>query len=79
MQPHKKHKYDNGYLSYMLRLWRKRDRNGKQVWCASLQEPGSCHTESFEDANAMFAYLLTKLGVEESGEFAQQAQWEQQG
>jgi len=34
------------------------------VWCASLEEPGSHVTESFEDTNALFAYLLTKLGIE---------------
>jgi len=59
---------DTGYLSYMLRMWSKRDGNGKQVWCASLEEPGSRHTERFEDANAMFAFLQGKLGIEQSGE-----------
>src|SRR5689334_5464649 len=42
---------DTNYHSYMLRMWRTRDGNGKQVWCASLQEPGSYHTESFGDAD----------------------------
>jgi hypothetical protein len=74
-------KTDTEYMSYMLRMWRKRDGNGKQMWCASLEEPGSRHAESFEDANAMFAFLLRKLGITDPGELAQpdkQPQWEQQ-
>ena len=73
---HPQKKTDTGYLSYMLRMWRKRDGNGKAVWCASLQEPGSRHTESFEDTNAMFTFLQGKLGIEneQSGELAQQEQ-----
>ena len=59
---------DTGYVSYMLRMWSKRDSNGKQVWCASLEEPGSRRTERFEDANAMFAFLRRKLGTGQPGE-----------
>ena len=33
-----------GYLSYMLRMWLRRDSNGEPVWSASLQEPGSHRT-----------------------------------
>jgi hypothetical protein len=62
MHPHQES--DTGYLSYMLRMWRKRDCNGKQMWCVSLEEPGSHHTQRFNDANAMFAFLRTKLGLE---------------
>jgi hypothetical protein len=72
MHSQKKHEYENGYVSYMLRMWRKKDSKGKQVWCASLEEPGSRITESFEDTNAMFAYLLTKLGIEDPDDHAQQ-------
>ena len=61
---HAKDKSDVGYLSYMLRMWSKRDSQGKQVWCASLQEPGSRRTVSFEDTDVMFAYLQRKLGIE---------------
>lgn len=70
-----------GYMSYMLRMWRKRDSNGQAVWCASLEEPGSRHTESFADASALFAFLQSQLGIEKPGEHTQgeqQAQWEQQ-
>ena len=59
---------DSGYLSYMLRMWRIRDCNGKAVWCASLEEPGSHHTENFGDADAMFAFLQSQLGIEKPGE-----------
>jgi hypothetical protein len=73
---------DSRYLSYMLRMWRKRDGNGQPVWCATLEEPGSHHTESFGDADALFAFLQSRLGIEMPGDHAkqkQQAQWEQQG
>jgi hypothetical protein len=81
---HPQKQSNSGYLSYMLRMWRKRDGNGKAVWCASLEEPGSRHTEIFEDTNAMFAFLQSQLGTEHDkpGEHAQgeqEAQWEQQG
>jgi hypothetical protein len=79
---HSQNKSDTGYMSYMLRLWRKRDGNGKAVWCASLEEPGSRHTEIFDDANAMFAFLQRQMGIDEIGEIsqpAQQARWEPQG
>ncbi len=75
------------YLSYMLRIWRKRDGGGKPVWCASLEEPGSRHTESFGDVSALFSYLQLQLGVADQGEHAHpelrtpqglQAQQEQQ-
>ena len=78
-------KSDAGYQSYMIRMWRKWDSQGKPMWCASLQEPGSRHTESFENANALFAYLRRQLGMEEPTEHPppqpqreQPARWEQQ-
>jgi hypothetical protein len=60
--------HNTNYQSYMLRMWGKRDGNGKQVWTASLEEPGSHHIMSFEDPNALFAFLLSKLGIVEPGE-----------
>jgi hypothetical protein len=69
--------FDAGYQSYMLRMWRKRDSNGKPVWCASLEEPGSRHTESFGDASALFAFLQGRLGIEKPCEHAPQEQREQ--
>src|SRR5689334_9878978 len=53
---------DTGYLSYLLRLWRRRDGSGQVVWCASLEEPGSHHTESFGDPDALFTFLQSRLG-----------------
>jgi len=55
---------DRVYLSYMLRMWCRRDSNGELVWCASLEEPGSRHTESFGDIGALFAFLHRRLGLE---------------
>ena len=71
---HSQSKPGSDYLSYMLRLWHKRDSNGKQVWCASLEEPGSHLIERFEDSSALFAYLQSKLGIEEPNESAQREQ-----
>ena len=59
---------DSGYLSYMLRMWRTKDVNGKTVWCASLDVPGSHLTQSFGDTDAMFAFLQSQLGIEKHGE-----------
>ena len=64
------------YLSYMLRLWHTRDSNGEAVWRASLEEPGSHHTESFGDTDAMFTFLQSQLGTEKSGDHAQLEQRE---
>jgi hypothetical protein len=50
------------YLSYLLRLWRKRDDQGRSVWCASLEEPGSHQTVRFRDVPALFDFLRTQLG-----------------
>ena len=52
------------YLSYMLRIWRKRNGEGKLVWCASLEEPGSHRTESFGDMTTMFMFLQSRVGLE---------------
>ena len=62
------------YLSYMLRMWRKRDGNGKPVWCASLEEPSSRLTESFGDADEMFKFLQSQLDIEKPGDHAQHEQ-----
>ena len=68
--------HETRYLSYMLRMWRKRDGNGKPVWCASLEEPGSRHIESFGDVGALFMFLQSRLGIEKHGDHAQQEQQE---
>ncbi|MEO6457161.1 MAG: hypothetical protein ABIO92_02645 [Chloroflexia bacterium] len=69
---------DPNYLSYLLRLWRTRDDNGKPVWCASLEEPGSHLTESFADVGGMYSFLQDQLDIEQPGEDARQEQKEQQ-
>lgn len=65
------------YLSYMLRLWLKMDGNGRPVWCASLEEPGSHHTESFGDTVSLFVFLQSRLGIKTPEDYAQQKQGEQ--
>jgi hypothetical protein len=67
---HPQEEFDSGYLSYMLRMWRRRDSNGERVWCASLEEPGSRHTESFGEIGALFAFLQRRLGLEIDAEKA---------
>ena len=62
------------YLSYLLRLWRKRDDQGRPVSCASLEEPGSHHTVRFKDLTALFAFLQTQLGSATAEGPAQEAQ-----
>jgi hypothetical protein len=58
---------DTRYLSFMLRMWRKRDGAGQPVWCASLEEPGSHHTASFGDMHTMCAFLQSRLGLAPQG------------
>jgi hypothetical protein len=65
---------DTGYLSYMLRMWLRRDSKGEQVWCASLQEPGTRNTENFGDIGAMFSFLNGRLGAELHAVAAQEEQ-----
>ena len=62
------------YLSYLLRLWRKRDDQGQPVWCASLEEPGSHQTVRFRDLPALFAFLQTQLGSATPGGLVQEEQ-----
>ena len=56
---------DPHYVSYMLRMWRKRDENGRPMWCASLEEPGSHRMEGFADSDALFSFLQRRLNGEE--------------
>jgi hypothetical protein len=63
---------DSGYLSYMLRMWLRRDSKGERVWSASLQEPGSRHMENFSEISAMFSYLQNRLDAEIAGVARQQ-------
>ena len=63
---------DTGYLSYMLRIWRKRDGQGQLVWCASLEEPGSHQMASFGDLRDMCAFLQSRVGLAPQGEPARQ-------
>jgi hypothetical protein len=68
---HSQESSDTAYLSYMLRMWLKRDGNGELVWCASLEEPGSRHTESFGDIGTMFSFIQSRLEIEMNSESTQ--------
>lgn len=66
------HDHETGYLSYMLRLWRKRDGAGRLVWCASLEEPGSHQTAWFRDLGTLLAFLQGRLERAPLGERVQE-------
>lgn len=55
------------YLSYLLRLWRKTDGQGRPGWCASLETPGSHQTARFRDLPTLFAFLQAQLGSAPEG------------
>jgi hypothetical protein len=57
------------YLSYLLRLWRVRER-GPPAWRASLQRPGSGERASFATLDDLFAYLREQTGVRSDAEHA---------
>ena len=50
------------YLSYLLRLWRVRER-GTSVWRGSLQSPQSGERVSFATLDELLAYLWDKMGL----------------
>lgn len=64
---HQHDESDTCYLSYMLRMWLRRDSKGELVWSASLEAPGSRQTESFGDIGAMFSFLQSRMDTETLG------------
>lgn len=44
------------YFAYLLRLWQT-NRDGKPVWWASLEVPGTHQQFAFTDLQALFAFL----------------------
>ena len=55
------------YLSYMLRMWRARERGmpywRMPVWRASLQSPQTGERMGFATLDALFAFLREQTGV----------------
>jgi hypothetical protein len=49
------------YLSYLLRLWRARER-GRPVWRASLQSPHTGERVSFRTLDELCAFLRRQSG-----------------
>lgn len=45
------------YLSYLLRLWCARDGEGRRVWRATAQMPGTSVSHTFSDLEALIAFL----------------------
>jgi hypothetical protein len=62
---------DTHYLSYMLRMWCTRDSKGQPLWRASLEEPGNHQRASFGDVRSLFAFLQSRVGVEQNRDTAQ--------
>ncbi len=58
---------ETGYISYLLRMWLRRDSDGRLVWFALLEEPGTRHTESFGDVAGMFLFLQTRMDANTPG------------
>lgn len=53
-----------GYQSYLLRLWESKEE-GKHVWRASLEIPGTGERQGFPTLQAMFAFLEEQTGAAE--------------
>lgn len=70
---HSQEDSDTRYLSYMLRMWLRRNSHGEPVWSASLEEPGSRHTENFGEIGEMFSFLQVRLYGEMQEGTTQQA------
>jgi hypothetical protein len=45
------------YHAFILRLWRRTEK-GRQVWRASLEEPGSEKQRNFASLQSLFEFLL---------------------
>ena len=45
-----------GYKSYLLRLWESDDQ-GKPIWRASLESPGTGELQGFATLQALIAFL----------------------
>ncbi len=52
------------YLSFLLRMWQTND-NGRQVWRASLEQPGSGERRGFASLDALFEFLRKQIQDEQ--------------
>lgn len=49
-------KYERIYFSYLLRLWQV-NRDGKRVWWASLEKPGTHERHAFTNLEDLFVFI----------------------
>jgi hypothetical protein len=49
------------YMAYMLRLWQVGSREGRSVWCASLENPHTGERQAFGDVEALVAFLADRI------------------
>ena len=56
-----------GYLSYLLRLWETSDGE-KVVWRASVERPGTGERQSFADVQTLFEFLQREITMQEKKE-----------
>jgi len=54
------------YLSYLLRLWQTSD-DGKQIWRASLESPGSGERRGFASLEDLFKFLKAQITPSDRG------------
>ncbi len=52
------------YKSYLLRLWQV-EKNGEQVWRASLQSAQTSKLHLFADFESMVAFLRRETGIDQ--------------
>ena len=53
----------SNYTAYMLRIWQE-ERNGRPVWRASLETPGSGERRAFASLTELLAFLETDMESE---------------
>lgn len=51
------------YLSYLLRLW-ETESKGRQVWRASLEEPGTGRRQGFACIQDLVEFLWSQTSIE---------------
>jgi len=55
------------YLSYLLRLWQT-SSGKKQIWRASLENPGNGERQGFADLQDLFDFLQTQTEPKDEGD-----------
>lgn len=62
------------YLSYLLRLWQTSDE-GKQIWRASLESPGTGERRGFASLKELFDFLAAQVELPDERHRNRDARW----